>query len=146
MRAISRAVIRFEIHLAVATKIPIIQHLERKKKNYTASTFVSIRHTFFIGNMTTATEWLRAGQSGDRIPMGATFSAPVQTSPGAHPASCTMRTASFARVESVRGVTLTPHPLPVLRSRNRVQLYLYSPKGPSWPMTRVNPTLLRLHI
>jgi hypothetical protein len=41
---------------------------------------------------------------------GARFSAPVQTGPGAHPASCTMGTASFPGVKSGRGVTLTPHP------------------------------------
>ena len=35
---------------------------------------------------------------------------PVQTGPGAHPASCTMGTASFPEVKSGRGVTLTPHP------------------------------------
>ena len=49
-----------------------------------------------------ATE-LRAGRSGDRIPVEARFSAPVQearfsapvqTSPGAHPASCTLGTGS----------------------------------------------------
>ena len=44
---------------------------------------------------------------------GARFSAPVQTGPGAHPASCTMGTGSFPEVKSGRGVTLTPHPLPV---------------------------------
>jgi len=42
---------------------------------------------------------------------GARFSAPVQTGPGAHPASCTMGTGSFPEVKSGRGVTLTPHPL-----------------------------------
>jgi hypothetical protein len=40
-------------------------------------------------------EFLRARRSGDQIPMGARFSAPVQTGPGAHPASCTMGTGSF---------------------------------------------------
>jgi hypothetical protein len=42
---------------------------------------------------------------------GARFSAPVQTGSEAHPASCTMGTGSFPRVESGRGVTLTPQPL-----------------------------------
>jgi len=59
-------------------------------------------------------EWLRAGQSGDQTPVGARFSASVQTSPGAHPASCTMGIGSFPGVMSVWGVTLTPHPLLVL--------------------------------
>jgi hypothetical protein len=49
---------------------------------------------------------------------GARFSAPVQTGPGAHPASCTMGTESFPGVERIRGVTLTPHPLLVPRSKN----------------------------
>ena len=42
---------------------------------------------------------------------GGRFSAPVQTGPGAHTASCTMGTRSFPGVKSGRGVTLTPHPL-----------------------------------
>ena len=49
--------------------------------------------------------------SGIESRWGARFSAPVQTSPGAHPASCTMGTASFLGVKRGRGVTLTPHPL-----------------------------------
>jgi hypothetical protein len=73
-----------------------------------------------------ATE-LRAGRSGDRIPVGARFSAPVLIGPGAHPASCTMGTGSFPGVESGRSVTLTPHPLLVPRYKNRVELYIYSP-------------------
>jgi len=45
------------------------------------------------------------------IPVGTRFSAPIQTGPGAHQASCTMDTGSFTGVKSGRGVTLTPHPL-----------------------------------
>ena len=50
------------------------------------------------------------GRSGDRIPVGARFSAHVQTGPETHPASCKMGTGSFPGVKSGRGVTLTPHP------------------------------------
>ena len=48
---------------------------------------------------------------------GTRFSAPVQTGPEAHPASCTMGTGSFPGVRCGRGVTLTPHPLLVPRSK-----------------------------
>jgi len=41
----------------------------------------------------------------------ARFSVPVQTGPGAHPASSTMCTGSLPGVKSGQGVTLTPHPL-----------------------------------
>ena len=40
---------------------------------------------------------LRAGRSGDRISVVAGFSAPVQTDPGALPASCTVGTGSVSR-------------------------------------------------
>jgi len=57
--------------------------------------------------------------------MGARFPSPVQTSPGAHPASCTMGTVSFPAVKSGRGVTLTPHPFLVPWSwKNRAILPL----------------------
>jgi hypothetical protein len=39
---------------------------------------------------------IRAGRSGDRIPVGARFSAPVQTGPGAYAASYTVGTGSFS--------------------------------------------------
>jgi len=45
--------------------------------------------------------------------VGARFSAPVQTGPEAHPATCTMGTG----VKIGRGVRLTPHPLLVPWSR-----------------------------
>ena len=38
--------------------------------------------------------------------MGARFSAPVQTGPGAHPASCTMGIGSFLGVKAVGLITL----------------------------------------
>jgi len=51
------------------------------------------------------------------IPVGARFSAPVQTGLETHPASCTVDTGSFLGVRCSRGVTLTPHPLLVPRSK-----------------------------
>ena len=58
--------------------------------------------------------------------MGMRFSAPVQTGPGAHPPSCTKGTGSFPGVKSGRGVTLTPHPLPVPWSRKSRAIPLLS--------------------
>jgi len=48
---------------------------------------------------------------------GSRFSAPVQTVPETHPASCTMGTGSFLGVRCGRGVTLTPYPFLVPRSK-----------------------------
>jgi hypothetical protein len=53
-----------------------------------------------------------------------------------------MCTESFPGVESGRGVTLNRHSLLVPRSRKRVELYLYSPYGPSWPMTDWNVPII----
>ena len=63
----------------------------------------------------------------------ARFSAPVQTGPGAHPTSCKMGTWSFPRVKRPgRGAD---HPPPSKRrGHERVELYLYSPSGPSLPV------------
>jgi len=61
-----------------------------------------------------ATE-LRAGRSRIESRWGRVFP-PVQTGPGAHPASCIMGTGSFPGVKCGRGVLLTTHPLLVLRS------------------------------
>jgi hypothetical protein len=73
-------------------------------------------------------------------PGGTRFSAHVQTGPGAHPASYTVGTGSFLG-ESWPGhcVDNPPHPAPGLKeeysySAAVVQLYLYSPSGPSWPV------------
>jgi hypothetical protein len=61
------------------------------------------------------------------------YSAPVQTGPGAHPVSYTMGTGSFPGVKRPgRGVD---HPLPSSAEvKQRVELYLCSPSGLSWPV------------
>ena len=74
---------------------------------------------------------LRVGRSGDRIPVEARFSAPVQTGPGAYPVSCIMDTGSFQKVK--RPGLGTDHPPPSkCQDQERVVLYLYSPSGPQW--------------
>jgi len=60
-------------------------------------------------------DWLRAGRSGIETRLRRDFP-PVQTGPGAHPASCRTGTGSFPGVEYGRGVLLTTHPLLVPRS------------------------------
>ena len=63
-------------------------------------------------------------RSGDRIPLGARFSAPVHTSTGPNPASCRKGTESFEGVMSGLGLTLTPHPLRVPWSRKCRAIHL----------------------
>ena len=64
---------------------------------------------------------------------GARYSSPVQTGPGVHPASYTMGTGSLPGVQwPRRGVD---HQLPYSAEiKERVELYLYSTFGPSWPV------------
>jgi hypothetical protein len=64
---------------------------------------------------------------------GAKFSAHVQTGPGAHPASCTMGTASFLGVKAA-GTWRWPSTPSSAEVKERVDLYLYSTSGPSWPV------------
>jgi hypothetical protein len=87
---------------------------------------------------------IRYGLEGPGIESLWGFYAPVQTGPLAHPASYTMgSTRSFPRVKRPRrGVD---HPPPYSAElKERVQLYLYSPSGPSWPVLGWNLPLLLL--
>jgi len=59
-------------------------------------------------------------------PGGAKFSIPVQTSPGAHPASYTMGTRSFLGVKWP-GCGVDHPPPSRTRVKERIELYLYSP-------------------
>jgi len=52
---------------------------------------------------------------------------PHLSSPGAHPASCTMGTRSFLGVKSGWGMTLTPHPLLVPWSWKSRESYTSAP-------------------
>jgi hypothetical protein len=80
------------------------------------------------GELSRYSDSLRAGRSGYRIPVEARFSAPVQT----HSASYTRGTGSFPGVKRPgRGVD---HPLPSRTEvKERVELYLFSTHGLSWP-------------
>ena len=60
----------------------------------------------------------------------ARFSAPVQTGPGAHLASCTMATGSFPGGKERPGRDADPSPRSSAVGHERVELYLYSPYGP----------------
>jgi len=71
---------------------------------------------------------LRDGQSGDRISVGARFSANVQTGPGAHAASYTMGTGSFPGVKRP-GVALTTHPHLAPRLRKEYSYTFTPPLG-----------------
>jgi len=52
-----------------------------------------------LGQCGRCSDLLRAGRSGDRMPMGSRFSAPVQTATGVRPASCTMGAGLFPGVK-----------------------------------------------
>jgi hypothetical protein len=59
------------------------------------------------------------------------FFAAVQTGPGAHPTSYTMRTRSYPGVKwPGRGVDHSPPSNAEVKER--VESYFYSPSGPSW--------------
>ena len=59
---------------------------------------------------------------------GARFSAPVQTGTEVHPASYTMGTGSFP------GRDADYLPSSSAEVKEKVELYLYFPSGPSWPV------------
>jgi len=67
------------------------------------------------------------------VPVRVRFSAPVQTGSEAHTASYTVVTGSFLGVK--RPARDVDHPPPFSAEVNeRVEIYVYSPYGPSWPV------------
>jgi hypothetical protein len=92
-------------------------------------------HSVYVGGDISVGIATRYGLGGLRIESwwGTRFSSPVQTSPEAHPAPYTMSTEPFLRVKrQVRGDEhLTPYSVEV---KERVESYLSSNSGPSWPV------------
>jgi len=77
------------------------------------------------GYLSRYSDSLRAGRSGNRIPVGARFSAPVQTGPGAHSASYTMGTGSFPGVKRPR--LGADHPTLLAPKLRKEYRYTYTP-------------------
>ena len=56
-----------------------------------------------------------------------------RTGPGAYPVSCTMGSRAFPGIK--RPGIVVDHPLPSSSEvKEKVELYLYSPSRPSWPV------------
>ena len=64
---------------------------------------------------------------------GTRFFAPVQTGPEAHPASYAMGTGQFSGVKWLGHGADHASPCSA-EVKERLELYLYSPSGPSWPV------------
>ena len=69
--------------------------------------------------------------AGDRKPAGTIFSAPVQTSPGPRLASYTVGTGSLFLVIARQGCDVNHPPPSSAEVKERVELYLCSPSGPT---------------
>jgi hypothetical protein len=71
----------------------------------------------------------------------ARFLEPVQTDPGVHPNSCTRGTVSLSRGVKRPGRDIDHPSSSIAEVKERVELYLHSSSGPSWPLLGVNFTL-----
>ena len=86
------------------------------------------RHKTVVG---IATRYELVGQEIESRWWGSRFFAPVQTGTGTQPANYTVLTGSFLGVK--RPGCGVDHPPPSRAEvKERVELYLYSPSGPSW--------------
>ena len=95
-----------------ATVLSILHSLQQSASvECPSSKYVSVLLKIWAGYFSRHSDWLWAGWSGDRIPVGGDIFRTCPDRPWDQPASCTMRTGSFSGVKCGRGVTLTPHSL-----------------------------------
>jgi len=143
-----------EEKLSIFAQTNVIFSLSDKQNYVTLVHLVVLFDTFtclWAGYLSRYSDWLQAGLSGDQIPVGMRFSAPVQTSPGVHPASCRTGTESIPGVKSGRDVTLTPHQLLVpwswkSRAIPLLPLWAVRPVQSLSACTRVHFTFYLLHV
>jgi len=62
------------------------------------------------------------------------FSATIHTDRQAHPTLYAVSIVSLSWGKSSWGVALTTHLQPIIKFKERVELYLYSSSVPSWPI------------
>ena len=87
------------------------------------------------GQSSRYSDWLRAGRSGDRIPEGGGRDFPHRFRPSRGPTQPPIQwVPGLSRGYCGRGVALTTHPPSSAEVKERVELYLYSTSGPSWPV------------
>jgi len=89
--------------LLIASSMKHSQSSQESPRRYGPGSSVGITTELWAGRSEVESRW------------GLDFP-PVQTGPGAHPASCKMGTGSYPGVKCGRGVLLTTHPLLVPRS------------------------------
>jgi hypothetical protein len=99
---------------------------------YTSTCWNNVKN-FSVGRDSSVGIATRYGLDGPGIESrwGVRFSAIVLTGPGGHPASYTMGPVSFPWVKRPRSGVDHPPPSSA-QVKERVELYLYSPSGPSW--------------
>ena len=104
-----------EMYMCVCNRrriVPTLGHLSNKKSRLSALP----QNICGPGQRSWYSESLRAGRSGDRIPVRARFPAPIQTVPGSNLPSHYMGTGSFTGVRGPRrGVDHPPHLTPRLK-------------------------------
>jgi len=111
---------RINIIFKCVVRLTCVCYCAYIKHNYSCHKFIYCCNMSYIpfcgsGSSVGIVTELQTGRSGIESRWGREFP-PVQTGPGAHPASCKMGTGSSPGVKCGRGVLLTTHPLLVPRS------------------------------